>query len=269
MLTRLITNLRIGFAPRISFVLAVVLVAGAVMTGVLSIYKYERTLANLLTSRFYFVANDMRQKIETQMDLGLPLVHLQGVTEELDSYLRLDDQVLSIEVFDETGKVLFSTDASFVGDLVSENWLILWLTNQNKDMWSTLEIDAGIVGVPLHNNLSQNVGSLALRYSRDILNQSVNEQIERLLILGLAVVIVMSIFTFISCTRLLRGPIYDLRNMAKAMTKIMNQEEGDPALTEARERHPEFNRFAKMALAAYAAMDAGSDTIRKVDEEDQ
>ena len=75
--------MKLGFAPKIAVALALVLVAGVTMTGILSVYKFERTLANLLTSRFLFVVNDIRQKVETQMDLGLPLVDLQGVTEEL------------------------------------------------------------------------------------------------------------------------------------------------------------------------------------------
>ena len=90
-----------GFASRIAIVLAVILGAGVALTGVLSIHKFERTFADLLTSRFQFVVNDVRQRIETQMDLGLALVNLEDITEEMEAYLRNDEQVLSIEVFDE------------------------------------------------------------------------------------------------------------------------------------------------------------------------
>ena len=237
------------------------------MTGILSIYKFERTLANLLTSRFLFVVNDIRQKIETQMDLGLPLVDLQGVSGELDTYLNLDEQILSIEVFDETGNVLFSTDTSFVGDLVSENWLVLWRTNRAREMWSALETDAGVVGVPLHNNLSQNVGSLALRYSREFLDQSVVEQIERLLVTALSVVVVISLFTFVLCTNMLKRTCQDLKNMALAMGNIMNREKDGDAIKETQLRHPEFTHFSEKAFTAYDALDSATVEVRRLDEE--
>ena len=50
------------------------------------------------------------------MDLGLALPTLQDVSEELVVYQSNDETILSIEVFDETGAVLFSTDPSFIGD---------------------------------------------------------------------------------------------------------------------------------------------------------
>ncbi len=259
--------MKLGFAPKIAVALALVLVAGVTMTGILSVYKFERTLANLLTSRFLFVVNDIRQKVETQMDLGLPLVDLQGVSAELDTYLRLDEQILSIEVFDETGNVLFSTDASFVGDLVSKNWLVLWRANRTKQMWSTLETDAGVVGVPLRNNLSQNVGSLALRYSRDFLDQSVLEQVERLLLIAVGVVVVISLFTFIICTSMLKRTCEDLKNMASAMTNIMNRKKDGDAIREAQDRHPEFTHFSEKAFTAYDTLDSATTKIRRLDEE--
>lgn len=259
--------MKVGFAHRISFVLAIVLVAGAVMTGVLNVYKFERTLANLLTSRFLFVVNDIRQKIETQMDLGLPLIDLQNVSEELHAYLLIDQQIMSIEVFDETGNVLFSTDPSFVGDLVSENWILLWRANRGNVMWSTLESDAGVVGIPLRNNLNQDVGSLALRYSRTFLDRSVTEQIEKLLLLGLAVVFAMILLTFIGCTILLRRSIEDLRNMGTAMNDITKREKDSVAIQEAQSRHPEFAKFTESALSAHGALDQATIEIRRLDEE--
>ena len=135
-----------GFATRIALLMAVILGTGVAATGGLSVHKFERTLADFLASRFEFVVSDIRQRIETQMDLGLALSGLQGVSERLEGYIRADQQILSIEVFDDTGAVLFSTDPSFVGDLVAEEWMIAWRTSRGRDVWSDLERDAGVGG---------------------------------------------------------------------------------------------------------------------------
>ena len=257
----------VGFASRIAIVLAVILGAGAAMTGVLSIHKFERTFADLLTSRFQFVVNDVRQRIETQMDLGLALVNLENVTEELEAYLRNDEQILSIEVFEETGTVLFSTDPSFVGDLVSEDWVIAWRTNRGKTLWSALENDAGVVGVPLRNNLNQDVGSLALRYSREFLDHSVSEQIERLLLVGVAIGIIMVLLSFFGCAALLRSASQDLKIMGSAMEDISKRNKDSTALQKTLARHPEFVAFSDSVISAQDTLDSATKEIRQLDEE--
>ncbi len=257
----------IGFASRIAIVLAVILGAGAAMTGVLSIHKFERTFADFLTSRFQFVVNDVRQRIETQLDLGLALVSLENITEEMEAYLRSDEQILSIEVFDETGTVLFSTDPSFVGDLVSEDWVITWRSNRNKALWSALESDAGVVGVPLRNNLSQDVGSLALRYSREFLDRSVSEQIERLLLVGVAVGIVIVLLSFFGCSALLRGASQDLKIMGSAMEDITKRKKDSTVLQKTLARHPEFAAFSDSVLGAQDTLDSATKEIHQLDEE--
>ena len=256
-----------GFASRIAIVLAVILGAGVALTGVLSIHKFERTFADLLTSRFQFVVNDVRQRIETQMDLGLALVNLEDITEEMEAYLRNDEQVLSIEVFDETGTVLFSTDPSFVGDLVSEDWVIAWRTGRDKNLWSALEYDAGVVGVPLRNNLSQDVGSLALRYSRDFLDHNVSEQIERLLLVGGAVGIMMVVLSFFGCAVLLRGASQDLNILSRAIEDITKRNKDSAALQMMVTRHPEFAAFSDSVLGAQNILDSATKEIHQLDEE--
>ena len=139
--------MRFGLATRITLTLALILASGVVMTTALSVHMFERTLADVLSSRFEFVLNEIRQRIETQMDLGLTLPVLQGVPEELEKHLRADEQLLSIEVFDETGIVLFSTDPSFVGDLVAEEWILAWRTTRaDGKAWSDQERDSRVVG---------------------------------------------------------------------------------------------------------------------------
>ena len=249
--------------------LAAILMAGVVMTAGLSIDKFRRTHTDLLDSRFQFVVNDIRHRIETQMDLGLALATLEDVSEELETYRVNDETILSIEVFDENGSVLFSTDPSFIGDLVSQDWLLAWRSSQNKNLWSILERDAGVVGVAIQNNLNQKVGSLALRYSREFLDLSVANQTERLLVIGLIIAAVMALVSFLGCRILLRGPISDLNTMTRAMTDIMNNEKDSPNIKLANENHAEFASFSETALQAHVALNEASEEIIQLDEEDK
>ncbi len=261
--------MKLGFSYRIALVLALTLVAGTALTSVLSLHKFERVLADLLTSRFELVTNDLRQQIETQMDLGLTLASLENVNDELEVLLRDDEQILSIEVFDESGSVLFSTDPSFIGDLVSEDWVFEWQVNRGKSSWSMLEIDAGVVGVGLQNNLNQDVGAVVLRYSREFLDQSLNQQVERLLFVGGVIAIVMTLLSLLGCAFVLRRYFQDWKIMREALEEIRREKHDGSSLMEAGDRHPEFKAFSAVALDALVSIDSATKDLRSLDEESE
>ena len=260
--------MRFGLATRLTLALAVILAAGVAMTTALSVHMFERTLAGILTSRFEFVLNDLRQRIETQMDLGLALPVLEGVPEELEEYLQADEQLLSIEVFDDTGIVLFSTDPSFVGDLAAEEWILAWRAGRGGEVWSDIQRDARVVGVSINDNLGREVGSIALRYSRDFFDDSVTTQASRLLVIGVVVVLAMAPFSILGAMILLRRLRDDLRKLRESVDDVTERRWDGKALGGMESRHPEFAAFAAATLAAHYTIDDAMGEIRRLDEEE-
>lgn len=257
-----------GFATRIAFVLATILSASIVLTSVLSMHKYERTFANFLASRFEFVANDIRQRIETQMDLGLQLANLQNVNAEMETYQSGDSQILSIEVFDANGTVLFSTDTSFIGDLVTDEWIDAARSAKPDEIWSQQDARTGVVGAALYNNLDQNIGSLALRYSLKILNESVLAQASRIFAVGGGVVVAMILVGFFGAMLLLKTPRKYLRGIRGALEDLARRRADGKNLRAARTAHKEFDAFAATVIAADQAIAQGGKEIRRIDEEE-
>ena len=257
-----------GLATRITLALVVILASGVAMTTVLSAHMFERTQSDFLTSRFEFELDAVRQRIETQMDLGIELAELQSVSQELEEHLYGDGQILSIEVFDETGIVLFSTDPSFVGDLVTEEWIAAWRTSRGREVWSDLERDARVVGVPLRDNLGRDVGSLALRYSRDYFDNNVTAQTTRLLLIGAVVVLGMTPLSILGAMVLLRGLRSELRELRESMAEVAGRRRDGPALRRSRSGHPELAAFSATAIAAHDDIDTAIAEIRRLDEEE-
>ena len=257
-----------GLTMQLTLALAGILAAGVAMTATLSQHMFERTLADFLSSRFEFELNDVRQHIQTQMDLGIPLTDLQSIPEDLEEYRQADEQILSIEIFDETGIVLFSTDPSFVGDLVTEEWVAAWRAGRAQQVWSDLERDARVVGVPLRDNLGRDVGSLALRYSRDFFDETVAEQTARLVLIGAGVVLGTVPLSILGGMITLRGLRGELRRLCQSLDEVTNQQTDGPALGRARTDHPELAAFATTALAAHDDIDAAIREIRRLDEEE-
>ena len=257
-----------GLATRITMALVVILAAGVAMTTILSVHMFERTLSGFLTSRFEFELSDLRQRIETQMDLGIEIADLQGVPEALDEYADASEEILSIEVFDETGIVLFSTDPSFVGDIVTDEWVTAWRASRGRGIWSDLERDARVVGVPLRDNLGRDVGSLALRYYRSFFDDNVAAQTARLLVVGAVVVLAMTPLSILGAMVLLRGLRGELRDLRDSMDDVANRRRDGPALDRMRIDHPEFAAFAAAVLTAHDDIDTAIGETRRIDEEE-
>lgn len=257
-----------GLAARITIALVAILATGVAMMTVLSAHMFDRTLSDFLNSRFEFELNDLRQRIETQVDLGIELADLQSVSAELEAHMHAEGQILTIEVFDDTGTVVFSTDPSFVGDLVTEEWVNAWQQGRERDVWSNLERDARVVGVPLRDNLGRDVGSLALRYSRKFFDDSVAAQSTRLSLIGAIVVLGMAPLTILGAMVLLRGLRGELRELSDSMDDLANRRTDGRALAKAQSEHPELAAFAATALAAHDDMDRAIGEIRRLDEEE-
>ena len=257
----------LGFSTRIALLMTAILGIAIIATGALSLHKYERTLTDFMSSRFEFMVKDIRQRIETEMDLGLPLADLQDVSERLARHVRNDEQILSIEIFDDSGTVLHSADPSYIGDLVVEDWMSAWRANLDRGAWSTLHRHAGVVGVPLRNNLDQDVGSVALRYSRDFLDERVSSQTSRLLIIGGLVVLCMSLICILGTFGLLRSANQGLRHLRSAMEDVRLGRLDNDVVEQTRSQHPEFAAFAATTVGAHEALDSALADVRSLDEE--
>ena len=108
----------------------------------------------------------------------------------MQARIAQDPQILSIEMFDEDGTVLYATDESLRGDLVSEDWTVAW--NDDPDgppVWSRPAPDAHVVGLRVENSLGQPVGSLALRFSRTEFDENVRDMALRIAVLCAAIVV--------------------------------------------------------------------------------
>ncbi len=259
--------MRLGFAPRIAVISALILGCGIVATGILSLHKYESTLSDFLASRFEFVVNDIRQNIEAQLDLGLSLEDMQDEVQRLNAIMSADEQILSIEVFDTKGFVLFSTDPSFVGDLVTENWVDAGRVGSDRAVWRILETDAGVVGALLRNNLGQHVGSLALRYSREFLDGSVSNQFSRLSLIILMVLLGIITISIYGTIFLLRSQHRAQEGLRNAIDDVVNSCRDGEALAWAKTEYPDLAAFADSVFVSHDEIDSALQEIRKLDKE--
>ena len=246
---------RFSLRPRVAASICFILASAVTLTGLLNHYEYRKYLAGLLRDRHALVLQDIGHNIEASLSLGLALDALPGVDADLQDGKQQHGQVLSIEMFDENGIVLYSTDESLRGDLVSEDWVTAW--NAGEPVWSRIEPDAHVVGLRVENSLGLAAGSLALRFSRTEFDENVREMALRIAGLCAAIVVgfvllgaVLSVFV----TRPLRQRLHAMQAPIDPEIETDNGVDADPYAV----------RFAETTEAARQAVADGAEEIRRI-----
>ena len=247
-----------NLTSRVTTTTLIVLATAIALTGILNFYKFDKTLSELLRSRYEFVLRDLQNSLETAMILGLPLADLDTVDDLLRDRAGRDAQITSIEVFDDDGVVRFSTDSSFIGDLAAESWLDA--SRRTGLIWSTEEVDGNTVGIRLTDSLGQPVGAIALRYSRGPYEAALNAMGQRLTLVGFWVLVSFGLIGGLAVYWLIRPIRARLAAMEAGTGAVLA---GRPAA----DTSVEFAQSAHSARAALAEIDQTGEAIRKLDRE--
>lgn len=253
---------RFSLRPRVAASICFILASAVSLTGLLNHYEYRNYLGDLLRDRRALVLQDIGHNIEELLSLGLGLNALpegpDGVNADMQARIAQDPQILSIEMFDEDGTVLYSNDESLRGDLVSEDWAAAW--NAGPPVWSRLEQDAHVVGLRVVNSLGLPVGSLALRFARDEFDENVRDMALRIAVLCAAIVVgfvLLGAGLSVFVTRPLRQRLQALQAPIDPAVKTDAATEPDHLAV----------RFAETTSAAQQALDDGAREIRRIERE--
>lgn len=249
---------RFSLRPRVAASICFILASAVSLTGLLNHYEYRNYLRDLLRDRRALVLQDIGHNIEESLSLGLALNALPRVGDDMQARIAQDPQILSIEMFDEDGTVLYATDESLRGDLVSEDWTVAW--KDGPPVWSRPAPDAHVVGLRVENSLGQPVGSLALRFSRTEFDENVRDMALRIAVLCAAIVVgfvLVGAGLSVFVTRPLRQRLQSLQAPIDPAVKADAATEPDPLAV----------RFAETTSAAQRSLDDGAQEIRRIERE--
>jgi hypothetical protein len=248
---------------RLATTIAVALTAALLLLSAVSLGHYRHLLAAQIEARFRLVTEDVRHRIETALTLGISMPTMDSIASALEAAKVRDPAILSIEVFDAEGTTLFSTDASFIGDLIAERWASSWRSDAG-DGWASPDDDAGVVGASVRDSLGRTVGGIALRHDPTLLSAGMARTQLWLFSLGAGVVAVAWLVSLALASRLLAP-------MRGGLARLGNALDSDDVVTTADPHLPLPPLLVQQARARISecliALDSGRAQIRQLDEE--
>lgn len=139
--------------------------AGVAAVGAFA-WNYQEEIDGLRRERLLLFLSEIRDKAETDLQLGFDIGEDRGVRNMLDDLIRKDPSVRSIEIFDTEGVSRHSTDRGTTGETVSPEWRHAAQHFSGHYWTSQSETDATL-GVPLRGSFREPVGHLAITYQPD------------------------------------------------------------------------------------------------------
>lgn len=155
-----------------------------------------------------FLLGQLRDSIEANVGLGLPLANIRLVQNLVERAKAADDRVLAIEVFSPTGVSLFNTDRGSIGESIPAAWSGVIRHRVVGDRWRVEELGDIVVGEVMRNDFGEPVGYLAVTMSGEARNRHADGLLDALLArmaivvpAGLAVVMLVAMVALDRATR--------------------------------------------------------------------
>lgn len=140
--------------------LMAVMLCGALVFGGLDRLGLRSSEANI-----DFLLGQLRDSIEANVGLGLPLANIRVVQNLVERAKATDERVLAVEVFSPTGISLFNTDRGSIGETIPAAWRGAIRNRVVGDRWRVEELGDLIVGEVMRNDFGEPVGYLAVTLS--------------------------------------------------------------------------------------------------------
>jgi len=152
------------------------------MATLLNYYKFKSTVEKVARDRILITASTIDNSVESSLGLGMGFAELTTLPSLMERERASDPLVTAIDVFDPSGKIVYSTVAERVGSRVPDAWLAT--ASRAKEEWWVTEPRELVAGVVERNNFNLTVGYLAIRYDRAYVDRSITEVGRNLLAIG-------------------------------------------------------------------------------------
>jgi len=198
------------------------------MAAFLNYFKYKSTIGGIVKSRVLVVGRSIENSIQASLALGLQFTELATLPSQMEREKASDKLIQGIDVFDDTGQIIYSTDSTRVGQRVQRTWTESAARSKSTE-WSAESSDDYVAGISLKNNFDLTVGYLALRYSRDEVDRAAATAGREIMLAALGSFVALAIVAPLALIVVIRRFERDLRTLESAAAHLEDRNQPPPA----------------------------------------
>ncbi len=143
------------------------------MAGLLNYFKYRSTATSIVKERLLVTGRSIDNSIQSSLALGLQFADIGTLPGTMQRERATDDLILSIDIFDNDGHMLYSTDSLRMDRPVPRHWVDA-AHKATDGGWFTEHQDESAAGMKIENNFGLTMGHLVLRYSNEKVEESIH-----------------------------------------------------------------------------------------------
>ena len=215
---------------RVRFIM-VALVVGVFAIGMaafLNYFKYKSTFASVVRERVLVIGRGIENSVQTSLSLGMQFTELSALPTQISREMAADRIIRGIDLFDHTGQAIYSTDRARVAQGVPATW-VQAADRSKTNEWNLEEPGEYVAGISIKNNFNLTVGYLALRYSREVVDQSTATAGREILISSLFALLGIAVIAPLALTAFIRRFERDLAALENATADLEDRDKSIPA----------------------------------------
>lgn len=218
--------MKISSKAVVCMILVLLIVMGLIF--MMSYFKFQTTLATLIQNRLTVISITMGESIESAIDLGLGLGEMRTAEAVIVRAKRNDPEIASIQIFDNTGQILYSTQKGMAGIYVPP-YVLQALEKSDGRVWRLDRGNSFVNGVSLFNSFDQMIGGIVLTYSKNAYNTKVAALTNSLTRKSILIFVGFAILAFIGIKFGFRGLGRYADSIESSYERV--QEDGDNVCT--------------------------------------
>ena len=192
----------VSLAGRLATIMTIVMAAVIAASISLSQMIWRSMLYDEGFASCQATAADLRQVIEENLDLGIPLSALSNTQKLLERAPRADPNIASVAVLDAKGVILFDTQPLRIGEAAPEAWHV---HVDNRTAWSLRWQDSLLAGDLIRDTYRQPVGMIVVQYSTFDLEAKLGTSLLKMVRIGVLLILAVIIVTAGCLSLLVRG----------------------------------------------------------------
>ncbi len=122
----------------------------------------ERNVSDLGEARLRLVLASLVGTIQANLDFGLPLPSLRQIQEQLERTMASQPGLRAIDVVDDNGIALFSSDRGAEGEPAPSPWVSAMNERREGDLWRAQDRGELAFGLPIVSDIGRTVGHVVL-----------------------------------------------------------------------------------------------------------